>query len=404
MKEGIGNLWFLMVVRLLDKSLPASVSHSRPLTLAMVSVFFLLAFSLLASSARAIDCYGDATICESFISDETCIAQEGCGWTPPADSAPSVLYHSDEGNVSGGTVLVDALDHYNATVAGDSLSYGDGVSGLAAYYNGSSEADTGFTFSSMASAMTVDVWIKPDALPTVSQMTIVSDHDWSTQSGFILGIGDDGSASCSAVDAAWMTAKSGTDNVTAGGWTHLVCVWDGTYLRLYVNDTLEATSDATAGDGLLDSGTSWTTTIIEKDCPYTDYVLPFIGFMDEVNITSTINGVCGGEPTSCDAFNGNSTGCEAQSGCVLAVTTTTTTTTIPTTTTTVPVTTTILMPTGYVVSGSVFKDVLVPLVLVIMILASLLAASQEGFSAENMIKVVVLIFIVMAFIVAMTAA
>jgi hypothetical protein len=37
-------------------------------------------------------------------------------------------------------------------------------------------------------------------------------------------------------------------------------------------------------------------------------------------------------------------------------------------------------------------------------LASLVAASQEGMSGENFIKIVVLIFIVMAFIVAMAAA
>ena len=85
--------------------------------------------------------------------------------------------------------------------------------------------------------ITIEAWIKPSAFgPNVWSNSIVNKEVWTPQQGYMLRCGSGGKLSFNlGFNSTWYEIVS-TNNVLAiNTWAHVAGVYDGSYMRLYVN-------------------------------------------------------------------------------------------------------------------------------------------------------------------------
>ncbi|MEK7212529.1 MAG: LamG domain-containing protein, partial [Patescibacteria group bacterium] len=150
-----------------------------------------------------------------------------------------------------GTQAIDKSGNSNTgTWNGTGQHYTTGKTGsYAGQFNGSDDyINMGFqgpsTSEISGSALTLTAWVKRN--------TIGSEHDIFTKNGpYFLAIKSNNKVSGSIYNGAWVTV-TGTATISAGNWYHLVLVYNGSNISLYVNgqfDNSAAQSGTLAGDG-----------------------------------------------------------------------------------------------------------------------------------------------------------
>ncbi len=137
-----------------------------------------------------------------------------------------------EGNAEDGSA------YGNSGVAA-AVTYQTGVSGQAVHtVSGSDIAVLERASLDCTSAITIEVWVRPDSLPSTGRAGIV-DNDG--QYGLFIHPG--GEARCSA-GGSWVVAAGAA---VVGEWHHLACVYDGAAISLYRDGTPVASLGQTGG-------------------------------------------------------------------------------------------------------------------------------------------------------------
>ena len=155
---------------------------------------------------------------------------------PSAASAAGLVaaYGFEENN---GTTTVDASGNANTAQLVGAVWTAAGKFGNALVFNGSNARVTLIDDAPelrLATAMTLEAWVKPSVVTGVWRDIIYKGNDnyfleaTTDHSGVPAGGGIFGGATTSAF---------GTATLSAGVWTHLATTYDGVRVRLYVNGT-----------------------------------------------------------------------------------------------------------------------------------------------------------------------
>jgi hypothetical protein len=137
-------------------------------------------------------------------------------------------------------------------------------------------------------AMTVELWVRPDALPLYGGFIGAFEDNSGTQKGWVLGnVLNHLSFGLSATGAddgnGLMTYLQDPAQIVTGRWYHVAGVYDGTQMRLYVNGIQVASSGSQSGDILYDRASRFTIGAYRDANEFT----PFNGTMDELRLWRT---------------------------------------------------------------------------------------------------------------------
>jgi hypothetical protein len=121
-------------------------------------------------------------------------------------------------------------------VSAVNVDFDQGVSGRAAVFSADSSLHITETPALDVSAVTMEMWVRPDALPVDPARAGLFDN--SGQYGiFVL---DGATVRCTGGGGQALQAGA----LTAGVWTHVACVHDGQGITLYIDGTVAATDSA----------------------------------------------------------------------------------------------------------------------------------------------------------------
>lgn len=158
--------------------------------------------------------------------------------------------------------IVD-LSSNSVPVSSTNVAYVPGVHGMAVYMGAASTATMAGSSLFNVSSVTIETWIKIEALPVAGARAGVFDSD----SRYSLFIHADGSMA-----SRNMTTQAGL--ITPGEWTHVAMAEDGTTLRFYHNAVLVSQLQSSVTSSNL-------TSQIGGNAPTGDR---FIGAMDSLRV------------------------------------------------------------------------------------------------------------------------
>jgi len=161
---------------------------------------------------------------------------------------------------------VDGAHNQPIDVSG-TVTYVAGVDGKAALLDSTSAIKVADGPPWQYSKITVEMWARPDALPTGTDRAGLIDKDQSF--GVFTYAG--GSVNC-----IFNQTASGTAFTTLGTWVHVACVNDGTTTTLYVDGVMKATVAAS------NVSTTGALAAIGNNSP--DLGNPWIGALDTVRV------------------------------------------------------------------------------------------------------------------------
>lgn len=177
------------------------------------------------------------------------------------------------GNGNNGTV-------YGATLAPDRF----GQPNQAYHFNGSSRIFVANSDLVSGSALTLAAWIKPDSLSSNS-MTVISP---GTQNSYDLGVVTNSAQGFLnfRFGAGIVSVNSAAGALQTNTWTHLVMVYDGTNLTLFINGSKVASQPANSSlyqdsEAILNIGAYQ---YYYGGTVYNDAFSGFVGTIDEVRI------------------------------------------------------------------------------------------------------------------------
>ncbi|NCU38227.1 LamG domain-containing protein [Candidatus Saccharibacteria bacterium] len=130
-------------------------------------------------------------------------------------------------------------------------------------------------FDVSGSAITVEAWVYPTIAATSGK--IVSKHNDTTNTQALLALSSGNATFSVTAGGSYYTATGGT--VPTNAWTHLIGVYDGSYVRLYTNGTL--TDSVVASGTLATNSLPWT---IGRTAGATYTGSFFTGSIDEVKV------------------------------------------------------------------------------------------------------------------------
>lgn len=175
------------------------------------------------ADAASADATGDVT--DDPVTLEVGVVVEAAPPPPgPCDDPSLVLCVRFDGSAA------DSAHGQAISVMGN-VSYVTGKEGQAALLDTTSVITTPDGPAWQYSSLTVEMWARPDTLPSGGGRAGLLDKDQS----FGIFMYSDGSVGCILNQTA-----SGTAFATLGTWVHVACVNDGTSTKLYVDGALKA--------------------------------------------------------------------------------------------------------------------------------------------------------------------
>lgn len=148
------------------------------------------------------------------------------------------------------------LEDVNATVGGftltnnNTVTFTTGKVNLAGNFNGSNQSLTNSTYTLVDGALSVSSWIKADTLPSLGNyMSIVAKYQTAATTGGIdLRLINDGTQKVELL-VAKTTGGTASYSVTLNTsvWYHLVGVYSGTTVKLYLNGSEVASTSYSGG-------------------------------------------------------------------------------------------------------------------------------------------------------------
>ncbi|EYF00243.1 LamG domain-containing protein [Chondromyces apiculatus] len=184
----------------------------------------------------------------------------------PADPTLIACYPFDE----------DAEDAsgYENTTETSNIAFGPGNSGTALVLDADSLVDIADADWWDVTDFSIEVWIRPTALPPAMGRSCIFDGD----DRFALFLYNAGEVRCLQLSGTTLVTLTGPD-APVNAWTHVACVHDDDKARLYVNG--EQVSESTVGP--MPVSTSALT--IGRDILTGD---PFIGRLDELRVYNVV--------------------------------------------------------------------------------------------------------------------
>ncbi len=153
---------------------------------------------------------------------------------PPPDlaiafcAAPGVIacYEFEDGATS--TVAHDGTPHHDDLTLTNAVVSAPGYSGSALQTNNTSLAHCAHSTTFDVAQLTIEMWIKPSALPSGGARMGLLDEDgqWG------LFIYSPGVLTCSLAAQA---LSSGANQIVTDQWQHVACTYDKQWMRLYYN-------------------------------------------------------------------------------------------------------------------------------------------------------------------------
>ncbi|HEY7090888.1 MAG TPA: N,N-dimethylformamidase beta subunit family domain-containing protein, partial [Tepidisphaeraceae bacterium] len=190
------------------------------------------------------DLAGQVSIEIRAVDDSGNVSSGGSGSTVTVTFQPTsrtglvAEYAFNEG--TGTTVADSSGNHNTGTIT--NASWAAGLFGQALSFNGTNSLVTisGSTSLNLTSAMTLEAWVKPNALDDWSSV-ILKERTGGLDYALYADSGADqppiGFVHVSSSDSA----AQATSILSVGTWSHLAATYDGTNLMLYVNGSLVST-------------------------------------------------------------------------------------------------------------------------------------------------------------------
>ncbi len=129
-------------------------------------------------------------------------------------------------------------------------------------------------------SISVEAWVRVDQPQTWGSIVGCLRDDGSIEHGWLLGYRDDKFCFGVAAGGSGITYLTAEQSFTSQSWNHLVGTYNGEEMRLYVNGSLAASSDAETGP-ISYGDTTYFTVACYRD---TDESFPMIGALHEIRI------------------------------------------------------------------------------------------------------------------------
>lgn len=151
----------------------------------------------------------------------------------------------------------DSVASNNLTSYGG-VSYATGKKNYAASFDGTDDYFTGSNDSSLLDLkqITCSIWVKFNSLPSTGETYMI----FEKSSSFRISVGDTHGFSfvVNTSNNSWYStgtkAQTDPDYISTDTWYHVVGVYDGSYVKLYINGSLVATGDQAISGPIVSKG------------------------------------------------------------------------------------------------------------------------------------------------------
>ena len=191
------------------------------------------------------------------------------------DQLPIAAYSFDEGS---GSTVQDSAGNHTGTIQGASWATGKFGFGFALNFDGINDLvsiPNAVDFN-LTNSFTLEAWVRPDTAVNWTPVIAKAENTSSGDSGYVFFSQGPGKP------RGWLSNSGATWSVTGptalptGTWSHLAFTHDGTYLRLYANGQLVATSSPTT--------ITAKATVADLEIGHSFFGGYFDGLIDEVRI------------------------------------------------------------------------------------------------------------------------
>ena len=179
-------------------------------------------------------------------------------------------YKLDE---SAGTDVTDEEDNNNGTNSGATIGETGALNDAYLFEEGD-YVNVGTGLTTGQSALTISAWFKTTNSSTTTYGSILADNDSGPSTGYTLYL-NSGKMNCFLSTSAGGTNTIGSTSIDDGDWHHVVMVYNGTDIRIYVDGSLDNTPALRTGN-VIDRTSYIGYNLREKDS--------FLGTIDEVGV------------------------------------------------------------------------------------------------------------------------
>lgn len=184
----------------------------------------------------------DVTILNTALPDNLILDAYNAANTFPGALGNRVAEYNFAGNQNDGTILHNNAKG-SATATTDRFDWANNAS----YFNGTDSMYADNSVQLNSPTTTISFWVKPDELPVSGESFLISNGGW--QQRLKISLPSHGKVVFTTNSTSGISDMDAGDGhaLSAGVWTHVAVVHDGTNDKIYINGAL-ANSKAVSGD------------------------------------------------------------------------------------------------------------------------------------------------------------
>lgn len=182
-----------------------------------------------------------------------------------------LYYYKFQGNSN------DSVGSNNGSDTSITYSTGNGKIDQGAGFNGSTSQIAYSTSSSLSTALTFSMWIKPTSVTTRQGVFAKTDGIGNSTTSWIVELTAAGKMSLNLSAGGSSVTVQSTSSISAGVWTYVCCTWDGSTVTWYLNGSSDNT-----GAAILTINNITQATILGQFGSYN--LLPYGGAIDEFGV------------------------------------------------------------------------------------------------------------------------